>query len=217
MSLMANRFKRGSAPGRARSEDQRPGSFKRGHTKRGGRQRGTPNKFSAEYKKDILDAAGRVGMDANGTQGLVGYLRWVARHHPQIFCRMLGSLMELQELEIGLPERPRPSLEELDETVTAYIGRGSNDRIQPEPAEPDQHKARAHRQAPDLDLPWAWTGRDDPVGQLMHLAITAPKEFCGLLEAALPRPTALQRGLAARRALEQRWREEECQRTDQRS
>jgi hypothetical protein len=50
---MANRFKRGSAPGRARSEDQRPGSFKKSHKKRGGRQRGTPNKFSAEYKKDI--------------------------------------------------------------------------------------------------------------------------------------------------------------------
>ena len=54
---MADRLKRGSAPGRARSEDQRPGSFKKGHKKRGGRQRGTPNKFSAEYKKHILEAA----------------------------------------------------------------------------------------------------------------------------------------------------------------
>ena len=58
---MADRLKRGSAPGRARSEDQRPGSFKKGHKKRGGRQRGTPNKFSAEYKKDILEAANRIG------------------------------------------------------------------------------------------------------------------------------------------------------------
>ena len=66
---MADRLKRGSAPGRARSEDQRPGSFKKGHKKRGGRQRGTPNKFSAEYKKDIFEAAHRVGMDANGTLG----------------------------------------------------------------------------------------------------------------------------------------------------
>ena len=29
----------------------------------------------------------------------------------------------------------------------------------------------------------------------MHLAIMDPKEFCGLLQAVLPRPTALQRGL----------------------
>ena len=58
---MADRLKRGSAPGRARSEDQRPGSFKKGHKKRGGRQRGTPNKFTAEFKKDILEAAHRIG------------------------------------------------------------------------------------------------------------------------------------------------------------
>jgi hypothetical protein len=206
---MANRFRRGSAPGRARSEDQRPGSFKRGHKKRGGRQRGTPNKFSAEYKNDILEAAYRVGEDANGAQGLVGYFRWVARRHPRIMCGLLGSVMELQELEIGLPEKPRPNMEELDEDVRAYIGLGSNDRMQPEPAEPDRHKAQAQRQSPDLDAPWAWTGRDDPVGSLMHLAIMAPEEFCGLLQAALPRPTALQRGLAARRACEERWRAEE--------
>ena len=58
---MADRFKRGSAPGRARSEDQRPGSFKKGHKKLGGRQRGTPSKFTAEYKNHILEAASRVG------------------------------------------------------------------------------------------------------------------------------------------------------------
>ena len=61
-SPMASRFKRGSAPGRARSEDQRPGSFKKGHKKRGGRQRSTPNKFSAEYKKNILEAVYRIGV-----------------------------------------------------------------------------------------------------------------------------------------------------------
>ena len=43
---------------------------------------------------------------------------------------------------------------------------------------------------PDPDLPWAWTGRDAPVGSLMHLAIIDPMEFCTLLQAALPRPTA---------------------------
>ena len=64
---MTNSFKRGSAPGRARSEDQRSGSFKKGRQKRGGRQRGTPNKFPAEYKNQILEAANRVGEDANGT------------------------------------------------------------------------------------------------------------------------------------------------------
>jgi hypothetical protein len=118
---MANRFKRGSAPGRARSEDQRPGSFKKGHKKRGGRQRGTPNKFTAEYKRDILEAAHRIGEDANGTLGIVGYLRWVARRYPRIFRGMLGSVLELQELEIGLPQKELPTVEEFSEAVRAHI------------------------------------------------------------------------------------------------
>ena len=243
---MADRLKRGSAPGRARSEDQRPGSFKRGHKKRGGRQRGTPNKLSAEYKNHILEAASRVGMDAKGTQGLVGYLRWVARHHPQIFCGMLGNELELelQELEIVQRQKPRRTVEQFNEAA-AYFGCGSNDQTQPETAEswsaPDRtgrknwtrrqtepapapstrkrtkknERAQKAHYPRDPDLPWAWTGRDDPVGPLMHLAITDPKEFCALLQATLPRPTALQRGLAARRAWEERRRAEERRRTEQ--
>ena len=134
-------------------------------------------------------AAYRVGEDGNGKLGIGGYLQWVAVHHPKAVFPLLVSLMELQELEIGLPEKPRPTV--------------------------DQHKAQAHRQSFDPDLPWAWTGRDDEVGQLMNLAITNPNEFCTLLQAMLPRPTALQRGLAARRALEQRWAAEERERTEQ--
>jgi len=234
---MVDRFKRGSAPGRRRSEDQRPGSFKRGHKKRGGRQRGTPNKFSAEYKDHILEAASRVGMDANGMQGIVGYFRWIARRYPRIMCGLLGSVMELQELEIGQPQRPR--------WTATHFGFGSNDETQPESAEPrsapdrtgrkdwtrrqtepaqapstrkrtkSKERAQKANETPGPDLPWAWTGRDDPVGRLMHLAIMDTKEFCGLLQAALPRPTALQRGLAARRAWEERRRAEERQRTGQ--
>jgi hypothetical protein len=241
---MADRLKRGSAPGRARSEDQRPGSFKKGHKKRGGRQRGTPNKFSCEYKKQIFEAANGVGMDAAGTLGIVGYLRWIARHHPRIMGGLLGSLMELQELEIGQPQEPRRTAEQLNE-VAAYFGFGSNDETQPEPAEPrsapdwtgrknwtrrqteptqtpstrkrtkSKEQTQKANQPPDPDLPWAWTGRDDPVGRLMHGAITDPKEFGALLQATLPRPTALQRGLAARRAWEERRRAEERRRTEQ--
>ena len=155
---MANRSKRGSAPGRARSEDQRPGSFKKGHKKRGGRQRGTPNKFSAEYKKDILEAAYRIGEDANGKLGLVGYLRWVARRYPRIFCGTLGSVLELQELEIGLPQRERPTVEEFDEAVRAHIGLAGHDQTQTEPAEPSAadrtgRKDRTRRQTEPARAP----------------------------------------------------------------
>ena len=157
---------------------------------------------------------------------------------------LLGSVMELQELEIGQPQEPRRTAEQLNE-VAAYFGFGSNDETQPEPAEPrsapdwtgrknwtrrqtepaqtastrkrtkSKEQTQKANQPPDPDLPWAWTGRDDPVGRLMHRAITDPKEFCALLQATLPRPTALQRGLAARRAWEERRRAEERRRTEQ--
>jgi hypothetical protein len=235
---MTNRFRRGSAPDRARSGDQRPGSFKKGHKKLGGRKRGTPNKMSPEYQNDIFEAAHRVGEDAAGTLGIVSYFRWVARHHPQIMGRLLGSVMELQELEIGMPEKPLPTAEEHDEEVRAYFGLCSDERTQPEPAEPrsatalTRHKDRTPRQTKrarpkrsnskarrqkrpqphDPESPWAWTGQDAPVGPLMHLAIVRPKEFCALLQATLPRPTAWQRGCAEPRAWEESLRVEEQER-----
>jgi hypothetical protein len=233
MSLMTDAFKRGNARGRARSEDQRPDSFKKGHKKRGGRQRGTPNIFSAQYKKDILEAAYRVGEDANGKLGIVGYLQWVAVHHPNAFCPLLGGVMESQELKIETPEKPRSTMEELDQEVRAYIGLSSDDLTPPEPAEPAptaSNKDRTPRQTkraqpkrsnskprmqtqtqpPDPESPWAWTGKDTPVGPLMHLAVTDPIEFCTLFQAAfLPRPTAWQRGCAEQRAWEESLRVEE--------
>ena len=144
---MTNPFKRGSAPGRGQPDYLRPGTFKPRHAKRGGRKRGTPNAFSADYKKAIIEAAHRVGWDANGLLGVIGYFAYVARDYPETFCRMLGSLMEWQELEIGLPEKPRPTVEELDEEVRAYITLRSDERTQPEPA--------------DLGSPADRTGRKD--------------------------------------------------------
>ena len=147
---------------------------------------------------------------------------------------MLGSVLELQELEIGLPQRERPTEEEFDQ-----VGKGAYWARRPrpnstEPAEPVSSRsywtqgparrqtapARAPQKANEptvSDLPWAWTGRDAPVGQLMHLAITDPKEFCALVHAALPRPTAQQRGLAARRAWEERQRAGKRRRAEQES
>jgi hypothetical protein len=215
---MTNPLKRGSAPDRGRPDYLRPGTFKPRHAKHGGRQRGTPNKFSAEYKKHLLEAAYRVGWDGNGLLGVAGYLAWVSRNSPEIFAKMLGSLMEWQELEIGMPEKQRPTIQEHDERVRACISMSAQPKR-------STSKLRSQKQTPpDPASPWAWTGKDTPVGPLMHQAVTDPTKFCTLLQAAfLPPPNrrqreraALLREIAAGRAWRERLHAEQRRRAEER-
>ena len=55
--------------------------------KTGGRQKGTPNKITAELKGMILEA-----LDESGG---VEYLRGVAQSHPQAFCSLLGKVLPM--------------------------------------------------------------------------------------------------------------------------
>jgi hypothetical protein len=108
---MANPFTRGSAPGRARDASERPGSFKAGHKKVGGRKKGTPNRISADYKRAVMAVADRVGMFGMGEGGLVGYLRYLARQYPPAYCKLLCRLMDIQE---AYPERFSHTVDQLD-------------------------------------------------------------------------------------------------------
>jgi hypothetical protein len=86
---MTHRLTRGSAPGRDRDALQRPGSFKKGHKKVGGRKRGTPNVMTREYKEAIIQAASQ----AEGKDGLVGYLKLVALKDPKAICKLLCAML----------------------------------------------------------------------------------------------------------------------------
>lgn len=192
---MTNPFMRGSAPGRAQPADQRPGSFKKGHKKRGGRKRGTPNVFSIDYKKAILEATYRVGQDGNGKNGVVGYFSWVALRDPPTFCVLLGSLLPLEDAESNAPEEPSPTMDEINRSLREHIGLTGKNRTKGQTVQMDSQSPRD------------WTGQDFPVGSLMQLAVAKPKAFCTLIVAAFLRPpTKWQRGVAARRAWEQRER-----------
>ena len=122
---MTNPKNRRNAPGRERSAYQRSSTFKPGHNKRGGRKRGTPNAFSADFKKALVEAADRIGMYGNGEQGLIGYLRWVARYHPRTFMRGLTSVLRWEFLQGDLAEEPRRTLAEINEQIREDIGRAS--------------------------------------------------------------------------------------------
>ena len=184
---MTNPLKRGSAPDRARAEYQRPGSFKPGHAKLGGRKRGTPNLISADYKKTILEAAYRVGYDGNGKDGAIGYFTWVGERHPMVFYTvLLVSLLPLENAESNTPE-PRRTIEERNQWLRDYIGLTRKNQTKRESVQIDS-KSR-----------WAWTGQPFPVGGLMHFAVKNPKAFCKLFVAAFLRPPPKRRRPAARR------------------
>jgi hypothetical protein len=193
--MMPNPLKRGSAPNRAQPAHLRPGTFKKGHKKRGGRKRGTPNAFSSDYKKAILEATHRVGHDGNGKNGVVGYFRWLALRDPRVFCMLLGSLFPLEDAESNMPEEPRRTIEEINRCVREHIGLTGNNLTTGQTVQIE------------CQSPRDWTGRHFPVGSLMQLAVANPKAFCELFVAAFLRPpTKWQRGLAARRAWEERER-----------
>lgn len=59
--------------------------------RRGGRKKGTPNKFSQALKESILQAA-----DEAHPGGRVGYLTWLARENTTAFAGLLGKVLPLQ-------------------------------------------------------------------------------------------------------------------------
>lgn len=69
-----------------------------------GRVKGKPNRTTRILKEAILMAAEQVGEDRKGRDGLVGYLRNVAKSEPKAFVGLLGRVLPLQIT--GDPDRP---------------------------------------------------------------------------------------------------------------
>jgi hypothetical protein len=160
---MSDPFRRGSAPDRARGELQRPGSFKPGHKKLGGRKKGTPNALSADYVSAVLEAAYRVGRDGNGKDGFVGYLRWLFIKCPKVACILLSRVLALEDC--GWPlDAPRPTRDEINQHVRDVIGSANKTR-----------KSAGATQ---------W-----PVEDLIRIARKHPALFGKILVPLLPQPT----------------------------
>jgi len=158
-----------------------------GHEKRGGRKCGTPNLFSIDYKKALLEAAYRIGYDGNGKDGVVGYFSWVAERHPRIYGTvLLANILELECAEFDTPEELRRAIAENSEEVRDYIGLTGKNRAMGQPVQVESEQ------------PWDWTGQPYPVGSLMRLAVESPKAFCTLCAAAFLRPPTKRRGRAGR-------------------
>ena len=159
---MTNAFTRGSSPGRAREEWERTGSFQKGHKKVGGRQKGTPNALSPEYRNAVLEAAYRVGIDGNGLGGIVGYCMWIAACYPQVYILALIRLLELENSHVADTSRPSPTVDGINERLRSAIGlTANNGRV---------------TQKPEL------------LDELIRIANEEPAQFFKLVVALLPRP-----------------------------
>lgn len=64
--------------------------------RRGGRQKGTPNKTTAVLKDAIITAAELSGADKKGRDGLIGYLKRVADNDMKAFTGLLGKVLPMQ-------------------------------------------------------------------------------------------------------------------------
>lgn len=74
----------------ANSNNLKP--FEKGHQKIGGRQPGTPNKFSRDVRAAMLVAANKLGADNKGRGGLEGFFMRVGLKHPQTLAMQLGRI-----------------------------------------------------------------------------------------------------------------------------
>jgi hypothetical protein len=164
------------------SERSRPrnGRFERGHARRGGRKRGTPNLMSKEEKSAIVEAADRIGYDLNGKDGIRGYFKWLGEYHPEVFGMILVRIVEVA---------PGTLLPKSDSaTEQSQAARGSLGL-------PTRGGTKTQKDGMQIEpgSPWAWTGQPMPVGPLMDLAVRHPKKFSRLLRDAYFPPRSKRR------------------------
>ena len=76
--------------------------------KTGGRQKGTPNKITADLKRAILEAAEAAG----GEGGTVGYLTLQAQENPTAFLTLIGKV--LPTTVAGDPDNPLATITRIE-------------------------------------------------------------------------------------------------------
>ncbi len=81
---------------RGRGNSQRPGTFKKGHKKLGGRKKGTPNRINGNLIERIVQAADQVGSDGKGNNGVDGYLQMLADKKTGYFVGLLRQAVQKQ-------------------------------------------------------------------------------------------------------------------------
>lgn len=107
---LSRRLKRGGTPQNARQAGVR---FEKGHVKRAGRTKGTPNKLTREIKDAIVGAAAELGSNGKGKGGLQGFMKFLAREELKTFGTLIRAIIPTQINATVSPPRVYRSPEEI--------------------------------------------------------------------------------------------------------
>jgi hypothetical protein len=113
---LSRRLKRGATPQNARQAGVR---FEKGHVKRAGRTKGTPNKLTREIKDAIVGAAAELGSNGKGKGGLQGFMKFLAREELKTFGTLIRAIIPTQINATVSPPRVYRSPEEIRAEMTA--------------------------------------------------------------------------------------------------
>jgi hypothetical protein len=133
---------------------QRPGTFKKGHKKMGGRKKGTPNLFNKDLIQAIVQAAEQVGSDGKGKNGVDGYLQRLAGKKEGYFVSLLRQAVQKQ-VPATEPENEIVYATEQD-FRQALLDRGVHPTLLPPPPRDPDEKPPAHLTPPKPPPGWRW-------------------------------------------------------------
>jgi hypothetical protein len=131
---------------------QQPGTFKTGHKKLGGRQKGTPNRINSNLIEKIVQAAEQVGSDGKGKDGVDGYLQMLAGKKAAYFVGLLRQAVQKQ-VPTAEPENEIVYATEQD-FRQALLDRGVHPTLLPPPQRDPNEKPPIHLNPPKPPPGW---------------------------------------------------------------
>ena len=90
------------------------GTFRKGdgRPRPKGRVKGRPNKVTMMLRDAILLAADDLGEDGKGTDGMRGWLRWLAKRHPDLYTPLMAKVLPIQ-VSVDAAKPRKMTLEEM--------------------------------------------------------------------------------------------------------
>lgn len=106
-------------------KDPKTGKFAKGN-RVGGRVRGTPNRTTRILKEAVIMAAEQVGENGEGLDGLLGYLRNIARADFKTYTQLLLKVLPLQITG----DANKPVVLTLDDKTLAAMAKKSPEKLE---------------------------------------------------------------------------------------